>query len=96
MISNISSRQMWGQREAERAPVEMMSRAPVAAYDRRPAPSSGYGDMGRSYAERPQAAPAAMSGYDRRPMYEARPAADMYSRRSPPPPSAGYGAMGGG
>lgn len=90
------SRQMWGQRETERAPSDMM-RAPVAAYERRPPPTSGYGEMSRSYGERPQAAPpSSMNAYERRPMYEARPAADMYNRRSPPPPAASYGSMGGG
>jgi hypothetical protein len=87
---------MWGQREVERAPAEMM-RAPVAAYERRPPPTSGYGEMARSYGERPQAAPpSSMNAYERRPMYEARPAAEMYNRRSPPPPAASYGSMGGG
>ncbi|CAB3367636.1 Hypothetical predicted protein [Cloeon dipterum] len=86
----------WGAREAERAPADMMGRPPAPAYDRRP-PANGYGDMSRTYAERPAVAPqASMAGaYDRRPMYEARPPADPYTRRTPPPAAGGY-AMGGG
>ncbi|XP_059485894.1 RNA-binding protein 4.1-like isoform X2 [Neocloeon triangulifer] len=77
----------WGGREAERAPA-----MPAATYERRP-PANGYSDMSRTYPERQAAPPAAIpSTYDRRPMYEARPAADAYARRTPPPPSAGgYG-----